>query len=390
MKSLRIIIVMIEPPLPFGNAASRWFYVLLKGLVERGHDVTAFAACSKPEEIEKAKVTFPAPRYDLRCFPFPQDSGLASKINTLIRPYSNFFNDELYQSLDRELAKPFDILHLEQMWTGWLGLQHSKKAILNVHHLVWIDLKFTKPSAIRSRIEQKMMFSTEERLLKSYKHIRSCSPRLSHEIIKVNPSSLISDIPVGIDTSLYEFIPDSKRTIIPTVTLIGTMSWYPGYSAAVRLLTKLWDSIKAQVPNAKLQIIGWNARTALAEFLDLPDIEIKENVPDTKPYFESTSVFLYAPSRGSGMKIKILEAFAFGIPVVTTSEGVEGLAAEDGIHAGIADDDVGLIDRTVRLLKDPVKQNNQRKAGRDLVEQQCSPQVTLSLLEQAYKIILDN
>jgi polysaccharide biosynthesis protein PslH len=390
MKPLRIIIVMIEPPLPFGNAASRWFYVLLKGLVERGHNVTAFAACSKSEEIEKAKAIFPDSKYDLRCFPFPQSTGLSSKINTLIRPYSNYFNDELRQSLDRELAMPFDILHLEQMWTGWLGLKNTKKAILNIHHLVWIDLELTKPTAIRSRIEQAMMFSTEERLLRSYKYIRSCSPRLTPEIMKVNPHAQITNIPVGIDTSLYDFIPDSKRTSIPTVTLIGTMSWYPGYSAAVRLLTKLWASIKLQVPNANLQIIGWNARTALSEFLELPDVEIKENVPDTKPYFESTSVFLYAPARGSGMKIKILEAFAFGIPVVTTSEGIEGLAAEDGIHAGIADDDAGLILRTVQLLKDPIKQSKQRKAGRDLLEQHCSPQVTLNALEQAYEIILGN
>ena len=62
---------------------------------------------------------------------------------------------------------------------------------------------------------------------------------------------------------------------------------------------------------------------------------------------------VYAPSRGSGMKIKILEAMASGVPVVTTSEGVEGLPAVDGVHAGVCEDDAGLIDRTVALLEDP-------------------------------------
>lgn len=52
---MRILLAMIEPPLPFGSAAGRWNHVLLKGLVERGHDVSAFASCIKPEEIEAAR-----------------------------------------------------------------------------------------------------------------------------------------------------------------------------------------------------------------------------------------------------------------------------------------------------------------------------------------------
>lgn len=62
MKRLRIALLMVEPPLPFGNAASRWFYVLLKQLVERGHAVTAFAACSKRPEIQGTRDLFPEPQ----------------------------------------------------------------------------------------------------------------------------------------------------------------------------------------------------------------------------------------------------------------------------------------------------------------------------------------
>src|SRR4029453_11452473 len=69
-------------------------------------------------------------------------------------------------------------------------------------------------------------------------------------------------------------------------------------------------------------------------------------------------------SRGSGMKIKILEAMAFGVPVVTTSEGVEGLPAEDGVHAGVCDDDDGLIERAVDLLQDPGRQERQARPRR--------------------------
>jgi glycosyltransferase involved in cell wall biosynthesis len=138
------------------------------------------------------------------------------------------------------------------------------------------------------------------------------------------------------------------------------------------------------VPQARLLIVGWNACAALKQSLGLPDVEIVENVPEIQAYFERINVFLYAPLRGSGMKIKVLEALAMGIPIVTTAEGVEGLVAEDGVHAGICEDDQGLIDRTVYLLKNPAIQNQQRRAGRQLLEQQCSPQVALDAIEQTY------
>ncbi len=382
MKSLRIIIVMLEPPLPFGNAAARWFYVLLKGLVDRGHQVTAFASCSNSLDIDKAKQIFPD--YDLRCFPHPTRSGFLSKLETFREPYSYSFSSELKKQLNQELTKPFDILHLEQLWTGWLGLEHKHKALLNIHHLIWIDQQFIKPTNIEQFINRYLTFSTERKLINSFKYIRSCSPRLELEIKNANPDAKITNIPVGIDLSQYIFISDHHRSEQLILSLIGNMNWYPGYSAAIRLLTRLWAKIKGEVKDVKLQIVGWSARSALHDYLDLPDVIITENVPDIRPYFESTSVFLYAPARGSGMKIKILEALAWGIPIVTTSEGVEGLPALDGMNVGICDHDEGLIERTIKLLQNPSLQNKQRLAGRSLIEEVCSPQITLDALESLY------
>ena len=105
MQPLRIALVLIEPPLPFGNAAARWFYVLLKGLVGRGHRVTAFAACSKPREIDDARRLFPAPAYDLRLYPFPERGGPRAKWDTLRRPYSYMFGPDIRRDLEAELIR---------------------------------------------------------------------------------------------------------------------------------------------------------------------------------------------------------------------------------------------------------------------------------------------
>lgn len=390
MAPLRIVVVMIEPPLPFGNAAARWFYVLLRGLVERGHHVTAFAACGKPKEMDEARRLFPSPDYDLRLYSYPTEpGGLRAKWQTLRRPYSFMFTPELRRDLEAELAKGFDIFHLEQLWSGWLGLAHPDRALVNVHHLVWIDLSEKRPTSGRGRLDHRLMFGTERRLVRGLRFFRACSPRLVEPIKQVNPQADITTVPVGLDPSLYPFIPDERRTGAATISVIGTMGWHPSHSAAVRLLTRLWPEIKRRVPEAKLQVVGWSARSALAEYVDLPDVEIIENVPEIQPYFDRTNVMLYAPGRGSGMKIKILEAMGFGVPVVTTSEGVEGIPAEDGVHAGVCEDDAGLIDRTVALLQDPSLQNQQRHAARALFEAHCGPKPTLDAIEDIYRHMLE-
>jgi glycosyltransferase involved in cell wall biosynthesis len=385
MKPLRIILGMIEAPLPFGNAAARWFYVLLRELVERGHRVTAFAACGKAEEMAKAAELFPAPRYDLRCFPFAPPGGLLGKWRTLVRPYSYFFSPELRADLGRELAAGYDVLHLEQLWSGWLGLEHVERALVNVHHLCWLDLEHVRPPSLRGRFDRWLMLRTERRLIRALRHFRACSPRLAPEILKANPAAQVATIPVGLDPAQYDFIPDEKRTAEPVVSVIGSMGWYPSHSAAVRLLTRLWPEIRRRVPAARVQVVGWSARSALAEYLGMPGVTVEENVPDVRPYFERTGVMLYAPGRGSGMKIKILEAMGFGVPVVTTSEGVEGLPAVDGVHAGVAEDDEGLIERTVRLLEDRAAQDRQRGAARALLEGHCGPGPTVDAVEAAYR-----
>src|SRR3954447_8527701 len=109
MSPLRIVLVTIEPPLPFGNAAARWYYVLVKGLLERGHRVTTFSACSKPDEIQKARALFPASADDLRLYPFPERSGWRSKRDTALRPFSYMFGSELRRDLQAVLADGFDV-----------------------------------------------------------------------------------------------------------------------------------------------------------------------------------------------------------------------------------------------------------------------------------------
>lgn len=384
----RIIMVMPEPPLPFGNAAARWYFVLLRGLVQRQAKVTALAGYGGRIDTRQLQRFFPRDSYDLRLFPHELRRGLKGRMATLKQPYSYMFDAQMRKALLTELESGFDVLHLEQLWSGWLGQGYEERCLLNVHHLQAIDFAGQPIKSLRDVWDRWLIEHTERRLLSRYRHIRSCSPRLTEEIGQANPNAKVKVIPVGMAVELYPYCADVDRPKDQVITLIGQMGWYPSYSAAVRLITRLWPKIKRAAPQAKLRIIGWGARQALADYLHTADLEVLENVPDTMPYFAQTSVFVYAPSRGSGMKIKILEAMALGIPVVTTMEGVEGLPALDGVHCGLCEDDEGLAERTISLLHDPAIQNEMRRNARTLVEQHCSAEATVQAIWSAYEDIL--
>ena len=181
----------------------------------------------------------------------------------------------------------------------------------------------------------------------------------------------------------------SLRGRAPVVGLIGSFGWSPTYKAGVRLLSRLWPEIKNRVPEARLRIVGRSARSRLAGLpnADGPDVEILEDVSDTIPYFRADRRSRLRAGRGSGMKVKVLEALALGVPVVTTAEGVEGLDAIDEVHATIREDDAELVDQTVALLLDPDLRERRRIAGRSLVEATCSPAVVLDRLEAVYDAV---
>jgi len=384
---MRILIVTALAPLPSGHAAARWFYVLLRELTRRGHRVTMFSACASEREKAEAEALFPRPEFDLRCHLAPRRGGLASKVATLRRPYSSLFSPELERELRAEAERGFDVLHLEEVWSGWLGLPWRERAFINFLNIHEVDLRFSPPRGLAERARRWLLHRTEHRLAREYPTLVGLSEPIAAHLRRLNPRARVFTVPLGLDVSRYTFRAEERAPHPPTVGLIGAFSWVPTYTAALALLKRLWPDIHRRVPEARLLLVGREARTALKDYVGLPSVEIHENVPDTAPYFEATDVMLYAPQVGSGMKVKVLEALAQGTPVVTTRDGVEGLPAVDGVHAGICDDDAGLVERTVALLKDAELRRARRLAGRELVETTCGPGPTVDAMERVYAAV---
>ncbi len=349
--------------------------------------MAAFAPCRDAAEHAEAARTFPHAEYALRCFDYADRPRLQSKIASLHRPQSYIYSRELESALHRSLRDPYDILHLEQHWSGWLTLPPRPRTLVSLYSLFRLDCPEPPKGGLMDRVRYRRIWDAETGLLRKFPRICTLSSEMSDEVRTIHPQAKVDTVPLGMDLDNYPFraMPEEGS---PTVTMIGSLDWLPTRTAAIRLLTRLWPTIREQIPSVSLRIVGRNARSVLADYIGVPGVAIEENVPDILPYFRQATVLLYPPERGSGMKVKVLESFALGLPVVTTRSGVEGIPAVDGVHAGICEDDAGLIHRCVSLLEDRSARCRQRTAARGLVETWCSADVALDALERVYEEIL--
>lgn len=125
---------------------------------------------------------------------------------------------------------------------------------------------------------------------------------------------------------------------LKTAIFVGTLSYGPNAQAA-RLLVDMWPQLQRDVGLERLLIVGRDAGGCVRSGAG---IEVIPDVESVAPYLVNADVTLVPLVSGGGVRVKIIEAFALGVPVVSTRVGIEGLEAEDGVHAVIVDDPSGI------------------------------------------------
>ncbi len=156
-------------------------------------------------------------------------------------------------------------------------------------------------------------------------------------------------VPNGVDSEYFgrKVAVKSKE---PVVLYLGNFTWLQNREAVAVLLKKVWPKIKLQLPQAKLWIVGKEAK---AFFANLESIDIKvEEVIDVREAYQGASVLVAPIYGGGGTRYKNFEAFASGLPVVTTSIGIRGTEAVDGVEVIIRDDPEKIAEAAVKLLTD--------------------------------------
>jgi glycosyltransferase involved in cell wall biosynthesis len=140
----------------------------------------------------------------------------------------------------------------------------------------------------------------------------------------------VTVVPIGVDPHGRLAEP---RDTLSVASYVGTFS-YPPNAEAAQLLLAEWPRIKAVSGLRRLVFIG---RNAAAHVTAADDVEVRSDVPDVPAALADSDVLVVPLVAGGGVRVKIIEAFALGLPVVSTALGIEGLGAVDGVHAVIVD-----------------------------------------------------
>lgn len=163
----------------------------------------------------------------------------------------------------------------------------------------------------------------------------------------LNPALRTVVIPNGVDADHYA--PDGRAR--SGVLFTGVLNYPPNEQAAVRLAERIMPVVRRSIPDVTLSLVGRSPGTRVQGL----DATLLADVPDLRPHLWGAAVYACPMESGTGIKNKLLEAMAAGVPVVATSLACQGLTVQDGTHLRIADDDAAFAAALVETLRAPGK-----------------------------------
>ncbi len=178
-------------------------------------------------------------------------------------------------------------------------------------------------------------------------------------------STRFATVPIAVDGAGVAQV--RGLTSEPRVLFLGGLHWPPNADALVTFVRDTWPRVRAARSDATLTSIGRDDHPAAAACRAAPAVTVAGWVPDIDPFVQQSRVLVVPMRAGSGMRVKILEAMARGLPVVSTSVGCEGIDVVPGLHLLIEDDPARFADAVVRVLNDDALARSLASASRALV-----------------------
>ncbi len=290
----------------------------------------------------------------------------------------------------------FDAVHADQLWMApyalravralrqksakggrLTGVLSPPRAVLDQHNAV-----FQIPGRMAEQtgnvgaqallaLEARKLLRYEAKICASFDHVVWVTAddlaALRQQAVYHSPPAHDQVIPICVD-------PERQRPILSAhtpfrVTFLGGLHWPPNAAGVQWFLDKIWPQVLEAYPSARLTIIGKSPPAAMCEQASrCSHIELTGYVDDPTRLLAETAVFIVPLLAGGGMRVKILDAWQWGLPIVSTTIGAEGVAAMPGINLLLADEPAAFAAAVVRILMEPALAGRLRTAGRDTAE----------------------
>jgi glycosyltransferase involved in cell wall biosynthesis len=256
--------------------------------------------------------------------------------------------------------KRIDVLQLEYTPLAQYGGDYRRVLVALFEHDVYfqsVGRGFGKQIGLvaeaKARVEYLRALRYELGVLPKFDQVQVCTPANRDYLLSFRPKLaplLAPGLRAGIDCSRYAFEPRGRQPL--TMLFVGSFRHDPNRIAVDWFVHNVLGQIVERLPAVKLVVAGSDPPPAHTYADFAANLEMVGQVEDVREPLGRYAIFVCPILSGSGVRVKLLEAFAAGIPVVSTKVGAEGLAKIDGEFAALADDPQGFADRAVQLLED--------------------------------------
>jgi glycosyltransferase involved in cell wall biosynthesis len=370
---VRSVVVAKFVPTPPNSGDKRRTLGIVRALRELG-PVTLCAFAGPDEDVAALE----AEGIDVRAVPLrrrPLDLARGLALSGSLTA-ARFWDGALARSVAEAVGADTDVLVVEhvQLLPYARGLRAGQR-VLDMHN---IESSLVSRTAAAASGARRLVLTAEARALRAMER-------------RVRDLDVIAVVSEGDRAALAQLVHHPRVVVVPNAwdaprpldppgepvaSFVALLSWTPNVQAAVWFCGEVWPRVLAEVPEARLQLVGRNP-TAEVRALAGPSVQVTGTVPDLDPWYARTRVALAPLLAGGGSRLKILEALAAARPVVSTTIGVEGLEDLVGRGVVVADDPAAMADAVVRLLTDPAGSDRLGRLGASAVARDHSWQAAV-------------
>ncbi len=355
-----LMLVPYIPTITMSGGQTRW-YNIIKHLAKK-HEITLFSLIK--DESER-KFIPELKRYCKKVRVFKRPKKPWTLKNILLSIFSPFpllviRNQSLEErrEIKNELEKnKYDLIHAETFYVmPHLGKTNIPTVL--VEQTIWHDVyknfvinnipfilrPFFLQDVLKIMFWEKYYWGKADRLFSVSEEDRKSMLSLVH-------GKEVGIIPNGVDTKFYRQKKLSKKFPPRILYGVSNFEWIQNQDAVKSLIFEVWPLIKKKFEKVKVWIVGRKIPDWVKKISESGEIEITENIPDARDAYLSSSVMVVPIKTGGGTRLKVLEAMAAGLPVVSTKEGVVGLNLTNGKNVLIGNSAQELAENAVKILK---------------------------------------
>jgi sugar transferase (PEP-CTERM/EpsH1 system associated) len=262
--------------------------------------------------------------------------------------------------------------------SDWVLFQH------NVESAIWRRHAEHAPDPVRRaylRLQATRMRAYEERVCREAAEIVAVSRQDASTMRRWYRVSRVAVVPTGVDVEYFSGPSPVPR--VADLVFVGSMDWLPNVDGVTWFVREVLPRLRNRHPDCTVAIVGRSPDRAVAGLAARdPRILVTGTVDDVRPYLWGSSVAIVPLRIGGGTRLKIYEAMAAGVPVVSTVLGAEGLDVSSPRNIRLADNPDEFAAACADLLEGAEARARQARAARELVHSRCSWEAAAGAFEE--------